>query len=61
MSQMISYGCSWGAHKTDRLIQMINRTRTESHLRLDDAMMCIESTINDLSLRYNVEIFRLKK
>lgn len=53
----INYRISYQLHN----LSDINRSRTESRLRLDDDMMCIEFTINDLSLRYNVEIFRLKK
>ena len=42
-----------------QLSNLIDINRKDSHI--DDDMICIELTINDSSIRYDVERFRLKK
>ena len=55
------YGSETNYYIQYQLSNLSDVNRKDSYINIDDDMICIELTINDSSIRYDVERFRLKK
>ena len=54
------YGSETNYYIQYQLSNLSDVNRKDSYINIDDDMICINITINDGSLRYNVDRFRLK-